>query len=326
MKTLEFKDYENIARWSSIYWTWWWLKFDEQIDKSKSLTSEVILKSLDEIDDDEYVASMYAIWAAWSDIEGATETITSIIDKVESDLWWKLTWIFPVEVSIESLVAEICAKSNIFLIDADACGWRAVPEATYDNFYLYNKNVTPVYYWNKNWINMILWDIWPKELDSVLRESVEEYWWSVFCVDHIWKAWEMKKYLSLWTISRSMKLWEKIKSSKNSLWDILENSNIQVIDTCEVWEVNLNRAKWFFWGEVQLNTWNKTYKIKVQNEYMQCFDDKWELLINFPDLIMLLNNKTKKWVHSTDLKSWMSVTLCSKKAEERWQWFEYTSK
>ncbi len=323
MKKLCLNDYQNIARWSSFYGTWWWIKYNKQLDQAKKIIEPVFLKSIDEISDNEYVASMYAIWAAWWSMDGVTDTIKAIISKVEHDIGWKIWWLFPVEVSIEALVADICAKLNIALIDADACGWRAVPEATYDNFHLYNKSVAPIYYGNANWIDVITRDIVPDEIDWILRESIKDSWWSIFCIDHIGQAKDMKEYLSVWTISRSMRLWEKLSQTKTSISDILTAENISIIDYCVVEKADLSKEDWFYAWTIILRSDDNEYSINVQNEYMHCFDKHWSLVLNFPDLLMLVDEEKKMWIHSTDIHEWMSLLLCSKLAEERWQWFEY---
>ena len=144
MITLSRSNYKSLFIGSSFFSCGGGVPYKNSIELMNSSNVEnVSLVSLDELSDDDWLCTVYAIGASGRS-KKEYKTFLLAIECLEQHLGVRIKGVIPGEIGSEINAVWTASKKNISLVDTDMVGGRAVPEEDMDIYGILNINSTPV--------------------------------------------------------------------------------------------------------------------------------------------------------------------------------------
>ena len=144
MITLRSSSYKSLFIGSSFFSCGGGVPYKNSVElMNSSNTENVSLLSLDELSDDDWLCTVYAIGASGRGKKEYKAFLVAI-ECLEQYLGIRIKGVIPGEIGSEINAVWTASKKNIALIDTDMVGGRAVPEEDMDIYGIKNIDSTPV--------------------------------------------------------------------------------------------------------------------------------------------------------------------------------------
>ncbi len=314
---------------SSIYSTGGGIEYSTQKKLFKKLLhkqNKPQLVSIDELADDDYVCTAYAVGSAGNTNYDLSESLQIGMKTLENYTGEKFRALFGGETNADILAFQTASSMHLPVLDADSNGGRAVPEIQHDNFIITGKSITP------------LVAVTPDKRVAILTQSpdglgIEKFVRSmsstidkglIAVLDHPIKVKDAKKVLTLGIFSRSIQLGDYILSNKKTekmIQEIPQKVPGQVLiqGFISKLEVKHDVHGGFLTGYYYVqNTNGDTVKVFIKNENLIAWKND-QLLMTAPDAIIAVDTKTFVGVHNSKLYQGQEVIIIGKKAPEMWR-------
>ena len=289
----------------------------DEIFVSKSF---VTLKVVDNFKDNELICAAYGVGSAARTDVNLIGALKKAIVVMEGLVGRKISGFFGAETGIESMIFELCQKVDLPIVDADCTGGRAVPEISIDNFFVLGKQITPIVAVNLNLETLIIDGNHSGEyIESKVRLFSKKSRGSVAVLDHAVKIKDAKKSLTLSTISRSLKLGEKLTDrNKNHLNYLLADLSATLKFEGKITEILLkDDQSGFLIGSYKVTNDKQQATILVKNENLLLTIDN-QSITSCPDLIISVDKNNLVGLHNSQLKKGRDVFIISLPATKLW--------
>lgn len=326
MITLSRSNYKSLFIGSSFFSCGGGVPYKNSIELMNSSNAEnVSLVSLDELSDDDWFCTVYAIGASGRSKKDY-KTFLLAIECLEQHLGVHIKGVIPGEIGSEVNAVWTASKKNIALVDTDMVGGRAVPEEDMDIYGIKNVDSTPVIVVNdqsdviivKNSKNGTI-------LESVYRAfAVASGGYCYIASRPIRKA-DAQLILPSGTISRSILVGDAILICKSEaeLINVLgEKSNSKLLATGKITSNMLKDEPGFLFGMTQISGLGafegKKFTIHYKNENIILFCGE-QCLCSVPDSISIVDSDSLLPVSNSSLQLGSNVLVFGTPALPIWK-------
>jgi DUF917 family protein len=275
---------------------------------------KIIIKSLNEFSDDDFLVSAYGV----GDPSRAKTTTAKEWQKAifiyEQKVGQKIKGVVPGEIGAEFLAMQAAVSVNLPVVDADLVGGRAAPEINLDCFGVFKKLITPVLCVLPDGKSIFLeGNFNSKEIENISRVFFDQGGGSGILVGYGCRANDLKKIIISKTLSRTKEIGECLK--KKDLALIINQLKAKIIFSGKIKKVKLESSDGFYVG----NIFFEKYRMTVKNENISFFSGQ-KLIAQAPELIILLDENLKP-IHNSEMNNNIGNTtsLLVAPADGYWQ-------
>lgn len=318
-KNLTQNDIQNLIVGSSIYSTGGGFDIPDQQEYFQKIANNLPeLISIDELDDEDYICTAYAVGPAVSDKNEKKIDYLKVLKNFEKITGKKIKVLFAGEINIEGLVFETASNLGLPVLDADCCGGRAVPEIQMDTFFANEVSITPALMINGDGEELLYSNTKDNfKLENIARNFAVVSGSSVFIIDHLAPVKTAKKALTLGTLSRSIKTGEFIaslsKENPQNIQKISQECDSKVAFEGQITKVDFKIENGFLIGFYLIKNSQSEFKVVVKNENMVCYQND-QIVCSFPDSIITLDASSYFGLHNSQLKVGDKVCILLKKS------------
>jgi len=287
------------------------------------------VKEIREFKKEDFLASIYGVGNPAQVKNNFKRLILKSLNFFKKYFQIKVKGLIPGEIGAEGIVFEAAAYLNIPVVDSDLVGGRAAPEIQMDVFSVYNKPLTPMIANAVNGKQMIFkGNFSAKEIENTLRKFFTQNQGIGVVAGYPIKTVDYQKIGAKNTLSKAIKIGEILRSSSQPLKELVRLLKGKIVVRENLKKVDLKGQEGFLIGWLAF----KTKRIWVKNENMACFE-KNKSIVKAPDLIVVLEAKSLKPIHNTQIKNFIGreVVIFACPGEKYWytkkgkQIFSYTN-
>ncbi|MEF8700830.1 MAG: DUF917 domain-containing protein [Candidatus Accumulibacter sp. UW20] len=326
MITLNRNSYKSLFTGSAFFSCGGGVPYKISIELMNSDDSESTnLISLDELSDDDWLCTVYAIGASGRSNK-EYKIFLLAVECLEQYLGVKIKGLIPGEIGSEINAVWTASRKNIVLVDTDMAGGRAVPEEDMDIYGINKIKSTPAVVVNdqsdviivKNSKNMSI-------LESTYRAfAIASGGYCYIASRPIQKA-NAQLIFPPGTISRSILIGNvmlKCKSKVEIIAALNDNCNSKLLATGKVTNRMPKEEPGFLSGIIQIMGSEafdgQEFKIYYKNENIMLFCDK-KCLCSAPDSISLIDSDSLLPVSNSSLQLGINVLVFGTPALSIWK-------
>ena len=283
---------------------------------------KLVIKGLDELSDDDWLATAYFCGPIGSKKcakkEISPNDMIKAVKLLEEYAGVKIKGIYAVELGgLNTPVAlRIAGELDLPLVDADAAG-RAVPEVAHSALRIKGMELFPSVIAD-GLGNYLIVDRYSSidYYEGLARYMTERSCGDVFIVDGLISARDARNVLIKGTISRSIRIGKEILKAID-VKEIAKLIKGYYVTSGIIKEVKLKVAEGFLKGEYSINTEKGVIRVMVKNENIAAWINKRTLVLP-PDLIILVDEHGRALINS-EVKEDKFVHLILAPAPDIWQ-------
>ncbi|MFW5952921.1 MAG: DUF917 domain-containing protein [Candidatus Natronoplasma sp.] len=285
------------------------------------------LVSLDELDDEEMLASPYFCGSLTPEDDekekGVAHTYNAV-DVLEQHLGKKFSAMIATEIGAGNLAIAFstAVKCGVPLVDADPAG-RSVPELSHTTFHVYDVPIDPIGVSDgKN--RVLIEDVEDDFVaEKIARSIAVSLGGTAGVCDHPGTAKDMRGTLIEDSVTKSLEIGKKrrqaIENGVDPVEKITEGSDGAKLFEGEITDYQWEEKSGFTVGEVLIeNEEEDEMKIWFKNEHLMSWVND-EAYVTAPDLISIVTKDEAKPILNPNVKKGQSVAVLGFKADNKWR-------
>lgn len=292
----------------------------KQVFKKKK---QIPLVKLSELNGDDIICTAYIAGSIGS-FERSTKPLIKAFKCLQQIIKKPIKGIVPVEIGPGDIAetVKITATADLPVIDADFVGKRASPEVYLETITLRDLPRTPMVITNKGGKTItLLKDIQPQQIEKMVRKFAQESGGDAFVVGYPLSVKKIIGVVGKNTLGLCQKIGTVLKE-KNSVKKIVKLTKGILLFEGSITSKTTKDNKGFLTGFVKIKGQNKFAgkmgKIYFKNESLLFWiNDK--IVLTCPDLICVLDKKTKLGIYNRDIKLNQNVIILGIPALPIWR-------
>ena len=305
------------------------------VDLVAEVTSEVPMVSPDEIDDNEYVASVAAMGAPKALRErgfgGETLYAYEGLERIYSMIGVRFRYMAFLETGGFNTMNPIyvATMKKLSLVDADGAGGRAVPQLETSLFYLYRIPFSPFVVADRDRNIVVGWLTDPhdgKLAENIARHVTVSWGMRSGIATCVTTGWQVKRYLEHGVVERSLTIGRTIREARKRGLDIvrevLKATDGYLLFKGVIKKVSLITEAGFDFGKIMLEGIDefagKTFEIDFKNENMIAWKAPGEPVAMVPDSICYIGLNGDVIINAS-ITEGLKVAIIGLRASEKWR-------
>ena len=277
-------------------------------EKLLKIKKKLPVKDITEFQENDCLVSMYGVGNPALAKDNFKELLIKSVNLFKKYFGLKIKGLIPGEIGAEGMAFQGAVYLNLPVVDSDLVGGRAAPEIQMDVFSIYNKPLTPLIAAVNGKQIVFQGNFLATEIEDTLRNLFGKTKRVGVVVGYPIKAGDYRKIGAKNTLSKAIKVGKILQSSSQALQELEKFLKGKIIAQEKLQKVELENQKGFLIGWLIF----QTKKIWVKNENMACFEkaqSKDKSVAKFPDLIVVLEAKSLKPIHNTEIKNFINKEL-----------------
>lgn len=274
---------------------------------------QIPLVKLSELNSNDVVCTAYIAGSVGS-FERSTKPLIKAFNCLQEIIKKPIKGILPVEIGPGDIAetVKIASVADLPVIDADFVGKRSSPEVYLETITLRNLPRTPMVISGSNGKTIkILKNKSPQQIEKIVRKFAQDSGGDAFVVGYPLTVKKIKGVVGENTLSLCQKI-DNVLSENDNVKKIVALTNGSLLFEGSVTSKIAKDDKGFLTGYIKIKGQNnfkgKVGKIYFKNENLLFWvNDK--LILTCPDLICVLDQKTKLGVYNRDIKLKQNVII-----------------